>query len=495
MTHTRTRARGLCRGVRLGLWSSRRCYGSAVRLRSGYVSRGGPGATARASGEGNRRSHSPLQSVEACLHGALVVERRGQQHPRADQLQLEPGRGRAAHLRKPGVDQVGGPAQLGRAQHLGLCLHALDDIGGGVDQPLLPGVRHGGQDHQVPQPLQQVGDEPPRIVTPLDDLLDDLEGGRSVPGREGVDDGVEQRPVRIPEQARGHGVRHTVLGHTREQLVHDGHRVTHGPAARADDQRQHPVGDGHLLLRAHLGQVVAQRPRGNEPEGIVVRTRPDRADDLLGLGGREDELQMLGRLLDHLQQGVEPRRGDHVRLVDDVDLVPAAGGPEEGLLPQVTGVVHATVRSRVDLDDVDRPRPVPGQVLTGLAHAARRRRRPLLAVQTAREDPCTGRLPTAARPAEQVRVIDPVVTQRLLQRVSDMLLPDDLGERLGAVTAIQRKGRHTYDDIGPLRQRPHTAVPRPIPRPVPPGPRKRPPRTRQSQPTLAAFRPWGSSVR
>ncbi|GLW02012.1 hypothetical protein Slala05_56430 [Streptomyces lavendulae subsp. lavendulae] len=90
-------------------------------------------------------------------------------------------------------------------------------------------------------------------------------------------------------------------------------------------------------------------------------------------------------------------------------------------------------------------------------------------------------------------MIDPVVPQGLHQRGSDMLLPDDLGERLGAVAAVQRKGRHVYEVIRAHRhQRPADA---PDPPPDPPRNAKRPPRTRQSPLTLAAFRPWGSWVR
>lgn len=184
-----------------------------------------------------------------------------------------------------------------------------------------------------------------------------------------------------------------------------------------------------------------------------MRTGPDGPDHLLRLGGGKNELEVLRRLLDHLQQGVEARRGDHVGLVDDVDLVAAGGGPEEGLLPQVTGVVHTTVRGGVDLDDVDRPRSVARQVLAGLACAAGLGSGTLLTVQAPRQDPRAGGLATASGPAEQVRVIDPVVPQGLHQGDSDMLLPDDLGERLGAVAAVQRKGRHVYEVIRAHRQR------------------------------------------
>lgn len=398
---------------------------------------------------GERGGRGPaLQPVEAGLQRPLVVVGGGQQDPGADQLHLEPRRGGPAHLREPVVDQVGGAAQLGRAEDGGLGLHPLDHVGGGVDEALLAGVGHGGEDHQVAQPLQEIRHETTRIVAALDDPVDDLEGGGPVAGGEGVDDRVEQGAVGVPEERGGHGIRHTVVARTGQQLVHDGHRVTHGPGPGAHDEREDAVLDVAVLPPADIGEIAAQGPRGHQPERIVVRTRPDRPDDLLGLGRREDELEVLRRLLDHLQQGVEARRGDHVRLVDDVDLVTTGGGPEERLLPQITGVVHTTVRGGVDLDHIDGTRPVARQVLAGLALPARGRRGPLLAVQTAGEDARAGRLSTAARPAEQVRVIDPVVPQGLLERVSDMLLTDDLGERLGAVAAVQRKGRHTYEVIG-----------------------------------------------
>lgn len=271
---------------------------------------------------------------------------------------------------------------------------------------------------------------------------------RPRPRGERIDDGIEQRPVGVPQQGGGHGVRHTVLGGAGEELVHDGHGVTHGPGPGPHDERQHAVLDGNALAPADVPEVLPKRPRRHEPERIVMGARPDGPDDLLGLGRGEDELEVLRRLLDDLQEGVEAGRGHHVRLVDDVDLVPAGRGPEEGLLAQLTGVVDTTVRSGVDLDHIDGTRPVAREVLAGLALPAGRGRRTLLTVQTSGKNAGTGRLATATRPAEQVRMIDPVVPQRLLQRVGDMLLPDDLGERLGAVAAVQRKGRHTYEVIG-----------------------------------------------
>ncbi|EPJ36854.1 putative DNA polymerase III subunit gamma/tau [Streptomyces afghaniensis 772] len=401
-----------------------------------------------AGGALGREVHTALDPVQSGHDGPLVAVGGGEQDARADQLQLEAGRVGAAHLGQALVDEVGGPAQFGGAEGAGLGLHALDDVGGGVDEPLLGRVRDGGEDHQVTQPLQQIGDEPTGIVPALDDAVDDLEGLGAVTGGEGLDDGVEEGAVGVSEQGRRHGVRHTVRSGAGQQLVHDGHGVTHGPATGAHDEREDTVLDRDGLLLAHLGEVLPQGPGRDEPERVVMGPRPDGPDDLLGLGGREDELEMLRRFLDDLQQRVEAGRRDHVGLVDDVDLVPAAGRSEEGLLAQVTGVVHATVGSGVDLDDVDGTGSVAREVLTGLALTARRGRRALLAVQTPRQDPGTGRLATAARPAEQVRVVDPVVAQRLLQRVGDVLLPDDLGEGLRAIAAVQSERRHAYEVIG-----------------------------------------------
>ena len=171
----------------------------------------------------------------------------------------------------------------------------------------------------------------------------------------------------------------------------------------------------------------------------MVGARADGRDDLLGLGGREDEAQVLRRLLDELEQRVEALRRDHVGLVDDVDLVAALDRREERLLPQVARVVDAAVGRRVDLDDVDRPRPAAGQVAAAVALAARVGDRRLLAVERPRQDPGARGLAAPARAAEQVGVVDPVAGQRGAQRLGDVLLPDDLGEGLRPVAAVERE--------------------------------------------------------
>lgn len=131
-------------------------------VRTGDVPHRGHSGGRTARGE----LHPALDAVQPGHQGALVAVRGGQQHARADQLQLKPGRGGAAHLGEALVDDVGGAAELGGPERAGLRLHALEDVGGGVDEALVGGVGDGGEDDEVTQPLQQVGDEPAGVVAP-----------------------------------------------------------------------------------------------------------------------------------------------------------------------------------------------------------------------------------------------------------------------------------------------------------------------------------------
>ena len=60
-------------------------------------------------------------------------------------------------------------------------------------------------------------------------------------------------------------------------------------------------------------------------------------------------------------------------------------------------------------------------------------------------------LPVAARAAEQVRVGDAAGLDRLLQRLRDVVLPDDLIERAGAVAAGEDGVRHREGWYPPRR--------------------------------------------
>src|SRR5690606_27187433 len=61
------------------------------------------------------------------------------------------------------------------------------------------------------------------------------------------------------------------------------------------------------------------------------------------------------------------------------------------------------------------------------------------------EDPCGGGLAGAAGPREEVRVADASFDYLGADRVGDVPLPDDVGEPLGSVAAVEGDFGHTGD--------------------------------------------------
>ena len=234
--------------------------------------------------------------------------------------------------------------------------HPLELVGGHVAQRGVGGVAGRGDDDEVPQALEQVLDEAPRLVPGGDDPLDHPERRGAVARGDRLDQVVQQRGLRVPEQGGGTLVRELATAGAGDELVEHRQRVPDRPAARADHEGQHARGHGHALAVAELLEVRHQHVGRHQPEGVVVRAGADGADDLVRLGRREDELDVRRGLLDDLQQGVEALVRDHVRLVEDEDLVPVARGGERGALAQLTGVVDTAVAGRVDLDDVEAAR-------------------------------------------------------------------------------------------------------------------------------------------
>ena len=305
------------------------------------------------------------------------------------------------------------------------------------------GVRHGVHDDEVAQSLQEVLREPARVVAALDHAVDDPEHRRGVGSRERLDGVVEQGRVGEAEQPGGVLVGDAGLRSAGHQLVQDAHRVADGAAPGPHHQRDRAaVGDDAFLL-ADLGEVGRQLTGRNQAERVVVHPRADGRDDLLRLGRGEDELHVRRRLLDHLEQRVGRPGAEHVRLVDDVDLVARRCRGEVCAFAQVTGVVDQTVGRRVDLDDVEAAAAARCQCEAGVAGAARSGRRTLRAVEAAGHDPRTRRLAAPPRAGEQVRVVGAVGLQRLLQGTGHVVLADHLGEGRRPVAAVERLGHGT----------------------------------------------------
>ena len=352
------RGRGRLRGPRLS------------RARSGRSRRGGRrrcsrrarcGGRHRGSGRSSRYTIALQPFQPGCQRQLVPRVDSGQQNPRADQLQLQPRRRRPPHLGEALVEDVGGARQLGGTETAACaCIRSTASAGASI-RPLSPrpAPRRGPPGRgAAPAGRRRSGAGRGRPRSP----------GRSVsntaapsPAANASTTASSSAGVGVAEQGTAPRVRDALARRAREQLVEDGQRVTRRPRRRRGRPAAAPP------ARRGCSSCAAGSPRGSsrsvarrdQPERVVVGARPDRRRcTFSGSVVAKMNFRCSGGSSTSLSSALKPCRRDHVRLVDDVDLVPARDRREEGLLAQVTGVVDATVRGGVDLDDVDGARPV-----------------------------------------------------------------------------------------------------------------------------------------
>jgi hypothetical protein len=309
-------------------------------------------------------------------------------------------------------------------------------------------VRGGLQHEQVAQVLHQVEREAAQVLALVEQALHEAEESGEVALGEPLD-GLHHPVGGREAEDLAHGLRRHLGAREREHLLEDRQRVADRPVARAHHRLDRTVLDRVALRGAHRTDVIADVARRHPPEVETLDPGQDRRDDLLRVGGGHREQHVRRRLLDQLEQRVERRRGGHVDLVEDVDLAPRPRRREQGPVAQLAGIVDATVRRHVELDDVDR-RAV-GDRDAGSARVARDGRRPGLAVDRLGEDASRRGLARPPRAGEQVGVVEAVLLDRVDQRAGHVRLPDDVRERLGAVLAVQRHVRHGRPPSGAPR--------------------------------------------
>ena len=145
------------------------------------------------------------------------------------------------------------------------------------------------------------------------------------------------------------------------------------PPAPADGGVDGVVAQLQAGLVADPAQEVDQGVGPEEPELEVLGPAADGGQHLLGLGGGQDEDDMTGGLLQGFEQGVGGGRGQHVDLVDDVDLPPARR-PQGGVGDELPHGVDTVVGGGVQLVDVERRAPGRSRYRNRTRHRAHPRR-------------------------------------------------------------------------------------------------------------------------
>ncbi len=161
---------------------------------------------------------------------------------------------------------------------------------------------------------------------------------------------------------------------------------------------------------------------------------------LLRVGGGQQELHVLGRLFQRLQQRIERGLGEHVHFVDQIDLELAARGHVLGVLDYLAHIVHAGVGRGVDFQQVDIAAGV--DIQAGRALAARIGTGAGLAIQRFGENARNRGLAHAAGAGEQKCVVHTPTVERVTERADHVFLAYEFGKTLRAPLAGENKIRH-----------------------------------------------------
>ena len=354
------------------------------------------------------------------------------------QLQNRARLGSPFHLALHPHEQLHGAHQLLPVGATGLLPEALRILGGDLQDAvqLIPGHRR--QQH-APQVVRRVQREHPRVAAPAHRVVDHAQRRCRVVGDQRVRKFKHEVPARGAQHVPGQLRRDRALGKGQAH-VHKAQCIAHRALRRPGNLQQ------GLRFGAAADALQHHLKAGNDglhPDAVEVEALAageDRGRELLWLGGGQDEHGVLRRLLQGLEQRVERAGGEHVHLVDDVDLVAPHGGRILDLLAQVANLVHAVVGGRVDLHHVQVV--LPRQLAAGLAFAAGLAVLVVQAVDRPGQHLGGTGLAGAAAAAEQVGVRYAAAGDLVDQRGHDPVLTHDVGKALRPPLAIQRLIAH-----------------------------------------------------
>ena len=191
--------------------------------------------------------------------------------------------------------------------------------------------------------------------------------------------------------------------------------------------------------------MFVNRLRRHGPQIELQAAREHRYRHFLRVGGGKDEFQVLGRLLQRLEHGVESRGGEHMDFVDHEDLEAPLHGLVHRLFQQALHLVHAAVGGGVQLGVVGEASAVDGGA--GGALAARLGGDAALPVQALAverfgQNARHRGLTHAARAGEQVGMVQALLRQGIGEGLHHMLLPNHFSKIARAVFARQDEVRH-----------------------------------------------------
>ncbi len=228
-------------------------------------------------------------------------------------------------------------------------------------------------------------------------------------------------------------------------LIEQRQRVAHAALRGLGDQPQRRRLGGGFFLLQDVSEMGVDRLARHLLQIELQATRQHRDRYFLRIGGGEDELDVLGWLLESFQHRIECLLGQHMHFVDDEYLEAPARRRIDRVVLQFAHVVDAGVGGSVDLDQVDEAAAV--DLGAGGANAAWGGSDAGLAVERLGKNARERGLAHAARAGEQIGMVQPLLLQRMGERAHHVFLPHQGGEITRAPLA--REDLVTHAEILP----------------------------------------------
>ena len=135
----------------------------------------------------------------------------------------------------------------------------------------------------------------------------------------------------------------------RHGLVENGQCVAHRPVSLPRYDVQGLIIYVYPFFSGNSPEIPHDIRNAYPVEIISLAPRQDGRENLVFLGGGEDENRVGRRLLEGLEERVERSLAQHVDLVDDIDAVTSHLGRNLDLVDKCLDVIHAVVGGGVEL--------------------------------------------------------------------------------------------------------------------------------------------------
>ena len=137
-------------------------------------------------------------------------------------------------------------------------------------------------------------------------------------------------------------------------MVQETQRISHGAIRRFRNVTDRPFLRFHLLFLHQFLHPACDGLDGDPPEIIPLTSGQNRHRNLVYLRRRQNKNHILRRFFQGFQKRIKSSYGKHMHLIDDIHFISPFCRTVSHLFPDLTNVVHAVIRCRIDLDDVHR---------------------------------------------------------------------------------------------------------------------------------------------